>query len=190
MKHLKMNKNEIIYHKDYAEIVINNKKYGIIKTKISLQDVDKVKDIKWSASYYPDIKNFRIKGYKSINNKDTYYRLYRFIMDCPDGLTVDHINKDTLDNRRENLKICTQKENNNNKNKKYFFIDDYVIDKKCCKQKGVNYRDNKYVATLKLNGELVLNKKFDTYEEALEARLNAEKIYKNNKIHFKWSKDE
>ena len=40
--------------------------------------------------------------------------LHRFIVDAPKGLQVDHINGDTLDNRRENLRICTQAENNRN----------------------------------------------------------------------------
>lgn len=184
-----MMNNKIILHDNYAEIIISNKKYGIIKTKISIEDVDLVKDIRWSASYYPDIKNFRIKGYKRIGDKDVYYRLYRYITNCPSGLTVDHINKDTLDNRRENLKICTQKENNLNKNIKTKFIEDYRIDKKNKKQKGIDILKNgKYRARLKFKGKFVLNKKFDSYNEALNARLEAEKIYKNVK-HFNWIKE-
>ena len=41
--------------------------------------------------------------------------LHRYLMDCPKGLCVDHINLDTLDNRKENLRICTHSENNRNK---------------------------------------------------------------------------
>lgn len=40
--------------------------------------------------------------------------LHREIMGDPKGMVVDHINGDPADNRRENLRVCSQSENNRN----------------------------------------------------------------------------
>lgn len=45
--------------------------------------------------------------------------LHRFLMDSPEGLIVDHINHQTLDNRRENLRVVTHSENMKNRIKWY-----------------------------------------------------------------------
>lgn len=37
--------------------------------------------------------------------------MHRAIMQPPDGLIVDHVNGNGLDNRRTNLRLCTRKEN-------------------------------------------------------------------------------
>lgn len=37
--------------------------------------------------------------------------LHREIMNCPDGMVVDHLNGNSLDNRRRNLQVVTQSEN-------------------------------------------------------------------------------
>ena len=40
--------------------------------------------------------------------------LHRALMDAPDGLEVDHINGDPLDNRRQNLRLVTRAQNAQN----------------------------------------------------------------------------
>jgi len=46
-----------------------------------------------------------------------YQRRYlsRLIMDEPKGMLVDHVNGDTMDNRRSNLRICSKSENGRNR---------------------------------------------------------------------------
>tara|TARA_A100001391_G_C5026728_1_gene267248 strand:+ start:118 stop:735 length:618 start_codon:yes stop_codon:yes gene_type:complete len=48
----------------------------------------------------------------SSNRRDSIHRL---VMGNPKGMCVDHINGDTLDNRKENLRVCTISQNSQNK---------------------------------------------------------------------------
>lgn len=105
--------------------------------------------------------------------------LHRLIMNCPVGLVVDHINRNRLDNRKSNLRVCTQKQNT---------IAGNGWEKAEIKYKGVSY--------MRSGGKKVLhkfrariNKKqigtFNTPEEAAKAydqeakRLYGEYAYLN-----------
>jgi len=41
--------------------------------------------------------------------------MHRVIMDAPDGMYVDHKNHNRIDNRRENLRVCTPSQNQYNR---------------------------------------------------------------------------
>lgn len=97
------------------EKYIISKKYGRIYFKIDEDDYNKIinEGFKISISNYTK-KHPYLKLYKKINNKKTYILLHRFITKCPKDKVVDHINHDTLDNRKSNLRICTPRENSEN----------------------------------------------------------------------------
>jgi hypothetical protein len=42
-------------------------------------------------------------------------RMHRFLLEAPAGVMVDHRNGDRLDNRRENLRLCTNSQNQANR---------------------------------------------------------------------------
>lgn len=101
--------NEIIIDKEISYIVINNK-YGEIRVIIDTEDLPRVCHIHWNAERDSSSNKFYIR------NRRLNMRLHRVIMNCPDEMVVDHINHNTLDNRKANLRICTTRENNANTN--------------------------------------------------------------------------
>lgn len=56
-------------------------------------------------------------GERFENGKRIRVRMHREVMNAPDGVDVDHINGDKLDNRRENLRLCNKSQNMSNRGK-------------------------------------------------------------------------
>lgn len=59
---------------------------------------------------------FHVQGYAVRKSKGKAILMHRLIMNTPEGMDTDHINRDKLDNRRENLRVCTHAENMRNRN--------------------------------------------------------------------------
>lgn len=90
--------------------------------------------------------------------------MHRVIMNCPNNMLVDHINRDTLDNRRENLRICNKKQNNVNSIKSRVGTSGY---------KGVtyehrNHRTPRWVSQIEINGK---NNKIGRFKSKISAAL-------------------
>ena len=105
-----MKGNKYIINDNYVEIIIESKVYGVIRVKIDNDDLEKCSKLTWHYAKNKDSKYIqtRIKG--------TMVKLHRYIMNMNNSnLVVDHINRNPLDNRKSNLRICSYKENSFNK---------------------------------------------------------------------------
>lgn len=119
-------------------LTINTKKYGIIGYTIDDEDYKllegwKISVIRMQGKYY------YIQLYK--NGKKQY--LHRLIMGNPKGLVIDHINHNTLDNRKCNLRAVSPAENY------------YNMDEDCEKNRKLTDKDILYILNSeKSNNEL------------------------------------
>ena len=105
-------KNIFILYSDCAEIIIVNKdKIEVVRTLVDLDDVEKLITHKWNVIFPgPYIVN---TGRYSKNGNAI--RLNRFLMNVSDkDILVDHINNNTLDNRKLNLRLANKIENGRN----------------------------------------------------------------------------
>ena len=87
-------------------------------------------------------------------NKQTI-RMHRLITNAPTGKDVDHINRDRLDNRRSNLRVCDRKTNLRNGSR--------VVN-----QKGYWYDKSRVRGCWAVNGNerFPKRRRFNTEEEA------------------------
>lgn len=145
-------RNEIIIDGDIAYVKLYDKHQTVAGVaKIDAEDVPKIRYIKWKLS-----KN----GYamNSPKYKSGNIHMSRVILGT--NQFVDHINHDTLDNRKSNLRIVTKSQNQMNSN-----------------YKGVTERkDGRFYAYIKLNQHLYHLGVYVDKEEALYARWYAEQL--------------
>lgn len=122
------------------DFIINSKTHGKFIVLIDEEDYEKIKIYTWGVQYSKRSNTF----YVSRKEKNKTFLLHRLITNCPDGLVVDHINHNTLDNRKCNLRVCDNSENCRNMNKPKHGVTSIY--------KGVRkYRNNKYSACIKHN---------------------------------------
>lgn len=156
--------NEIEVHDNFIVIIIKRQEKAY-RCLIDKEDYFKVKNYTWFLS--KGKKQYAISFFTE-NGVQKNLFMHRLIMDCPDDKVVDHINiTETLDNRKSNLRVVTQLQNMQNCIKSKY------------EQTGIHYREdkNKWTATIGVNGKLKHIGSYDSYEEAVLARKEAEKKY-------------
>lgn len=162
------------------------KKIKLTQGKFALvddEDFEWLNQFKWFAAkskgnYYAH-RSVRLK--KGENQKTI--RMHREIMNTPVGMETDHMDHDTLNNQKCNLKICTVLQNSKNK----------IIHKK--KKNGIKYKGvdkssaNSYGAHIYYNGKSLHLGSYRTEVDAALAynkkaiELHGEFVYLNKIIY-------
>lgn len=164
----KFDKNKIIQYENYAEIVlydINNEE--IDRTQIDIDMIDHVKDLKWYL---------KENGYVATNkttNFNQYIHLHQFIFNKNEKeeiFEVDHIDGNKLNNRLSNLRMATRSQNEQNKGLRNHNTSG-VTGVRFTKERG------DWHAGIAVDGKRIHLGYFNSFDEAVKARKNAELKY-------------
>jgi transcription elongation factor Elf1 len=155
-------KNEIIIYDDHAEIILLNRRLEETgRALISLDKIHKVKNYKWYLMS---------TGYVGSKSRDNAILLHRLITEAEEETIIDHINRNRLDCRNDNLRECTKSENAMNSS---------LSKSNTSGVTGVWYskRDEKWIAEISANGKKYRLGRSKNIEEAIKLRKDAEKKY-------------
>lgn len=83
------------------------------------EDFERLSRYRWHADWSKNTQTwYASRFFRTPDGRKSHIRMHRDIMQPDRGMVVDHRNHDGLDNRRENLRICTQTDNGRNKRRK------------------------------------------------------------------------
>lgn len=149
------NKYKIV---DDVVIICINSKYGDCECIIDREDFDKVNQ--FNTSWYLVYNKSRIESVvtKIQRNKvRKSIKLHVLLTDRPDGLVVDHIDGNVLNNKKSNLRVVTAEENATN-------LKDYNTSSSG--YQNIYFEKGKYSVRIKPKRY----GRYDTIEEAVKVR--------------------
>lgn len=142
---------------------------GTIRAIIDASDYDLIRKFHWSGKF-DRWGNCYARTSTGQQNKTLF--MHRLLMNAQPGERIDHRNGDTLDNRRENLRLATNAQNVRNQK--------VHRDKQTSKFKGVYFRKDtqKYQAQIMCMGRKINLGQFpDEESAALVYDQNARKLF-------------
>jgi hypothetical protein len=103
---------KIRYGYSFRKIPLTKGKFAIVDE----QDFDRFSEDKWHA-HKSSLTFYAARTVKK-NCKNRLAFMHRYIMNCPAGSFIDHINHNGLDNRRTNLREVSKEQNSWNQRKR------------------------------------------------------------------------
>lgn len=108
--------NNIISKETHAEMIIKNKNKELI-ILFDLEDLSKINKLKWNAKFDKTVNDYYVIAWernKSMQERKTI-RLHNYLMNTPEDMECDHINRNPRDNRKCNLRNVEPMINKQNK---------------------------------------------------------------------------
>lgn len=138
---------------------INNRKCNEVYTMVDDEDYEFLSKWKWALSRpYP---NGYVRRSTWVGKKTKDIKMHRILTNAPDGMEVDHIDGDILNNQKSNLRVVTKAVNCSNIHKAYA-------------SSGVLYahqRGDKFVSRVRVNGIPKWLGAFNTPQEAHDTAI-------------------
>lgn len=143
--------------------------------EVIIDDDDYEKISRYSWSIYGAGKPY-FAAYSHVENgKNIKIILHRIILGKSNGMIIDHINGNTLDNRKCNLRFCTKTENSRNRKRNLK-----------SKYKGICFHEStgKWEARIKVNKKSIYLGIYNSPEDAHIAYCKAAKKYHGDFANF------
>lgn len=131
-------------------------------TTVSDEDYEMLSQYKWQVA--EPRKGFFYAQRRVKNCKPTVIFMHRIILNAKKGEDVDHINHDTLNNQRNNIRIATRQQNQANQVKTKI--------KTASIFKGVTFENGKWRARIRNNGK---KEHLGSFSTEIEAALSYNK---------------
>lgn len=145
------------------------KEISLTKGQVALvddEDFERVNAFKWQARWTKSTKSFYAKRF--FHDSKRVIDMARFIINTPMNMVPDHINHNTLDNRKCNLRNSTRSQNNMNAGLRK----DNKLRTRC-----IHVHQNRFRVEVMVNKKRVFRKCFGSLEEAIVARDEVLKIH-------------
>lgn len=142
------------------EIPLSQNKVTIVDD----EDYEFLNQWKWYA--IRDHNNYYAARSIHVKDKCHQVRIHKVLMNPLNGYEVDHKNRDGLDNRKSNLRVCLHSENG--RNRRPWGKSKYL---------GVSYWNRSLVANIQVNRKNIRLGSYRSEEEAAKAYDEAAKKY-------------
>lgn len=149
----------------FRDIIVGVSRFG----NVLVSKVDEELFLRYNWSVVKSGEKFYARRKKRISGISKTFLLHREIMKAKNGQDVDHINGDGMDNRRENLRLCSRRENIQNSVKRKNDASSIY--------KGVHLCKNRWRSKITINGKQIHIGYFDH-------ELDAAKAYDGAAIRF------